>query len=165
MFSLIVAHDKNMAIGIDGHLPWSLKDDLQQFRSRTLHHRIVMGKTTFDGFKKPLPKRHTVVACFPSEEGEENENVSYCTDLFAFLKENEHTEEEIFICGGASIYRLALPYCQKLYISLVDGEHEADTYFPYYDPEEYDVLSVTPYEGFRVVEYQKKEKEKTESEE
>ena len=157
MLSLIVAHDKNRAIGLNNALPWHLSDDLKQFKKRTVHHNIVMGKTTFDGFTKPLPNRHTIVACFPGEEKVDSEQVSYCTDLIAFLKENQDTEEEIFICGGASIYRLALPYCKKLYISLVEGEHEADTYFPYYDPEDYDILSVTPYEGFHVIEFQKKD--------
>ena len=156
MFSLIVAHDKDRAIGIRNQLPWRLKEDLQQFKRRTVGHRIVMGKTTFDGFKRPLPDRHTIVACFPGEEGEDGENVSYCTDLISFLKENENTEEEIFICGGASIYRLALPYCKRLYISFVEGEHEADTYFPYYDPKDYDIADVIPYEGFKVIVYEKK---------
>ena len=157
MFSLIVAHDANLAIGLGNRIPWHLREDLQQFKQKTVGHRIVMGKVTFDGFKRPLPDRHTVVACFPGEEGEDSENVSYCTDLRAFLEENRDTEEEIFICGGASIYRFCLPYCKKLYISLVEGEHEADTYFPAYDVLDYEIASVTPYEGFKVIEYIRKE--------
>ncbi|MBR2684527.1 MAG: dihydrofolate reductase [Erysipelotrichaceae bacterium] len=157
MFSLIVAHDANFAIGKDNQIPWHLSEDLKQFKRRTLNHRIVMGKVTFDGFSKPLKKRHTVVACFPGQEKEDTEDVTYCTDLKAFLEENQDTEEEIFICGGASIYRFALPYCKKLYISLVEGEHEADTYFPHYDVSDYEIASVTPYDGFKVVEYVKKE--------
>ena len=157
MFSLIVAHDKDFAIGLNNRIPWRLKEDLQQFKEHTLGHRIVMGKVTFDGFKKPLPDRHTVVACFPGEEREDSENVTYCTDLMAFLEENKDTDEEIFICGGASIYRLCLPYCKKLYISLVDGEHEADTYFPRYDTNDYDIASITSYDGFRVIEYIRKD--------
>ncbi len=158
MFSLIVAHDKNRAIGLDNKIPWHLREDLMQFKQRTLHHRIVMGKVTFDGFKRPLPDRHTIVACFPGQEGENSENVTYCTDLIRFLEDNKDTEEEIFICGGASIYKICLPYCRKLYISLVEGEHEADTYFPYYDENDYDIAEVIPYDGFRVVQYVKKEK-------
>ncbi len=156
MFSLIVAHDKNRAIGLNNRIPWHLREDLMQFKERTLHHRIVMGKITFDGFKRPLPDRHTIVACFPGQEGENSENVTYCTDLIRFLEDNKDTEEEIFICGGASIYRLCLPYCRKLYISLVEGEHEADTYFPDYDVNDYDVAQVIPYDGFKVVEYVRK---------
>ena len=116
-----------------------------------------MGKVTFDGLPKPLPERHTVVACFPGEEGENSEDVTYITDLLAFLEENRDTEEEIMVCGGAGIYRMALPYCRKLYISLVEGKHEADAYFPRYDAADYDILSITPYEGFKVIEYQRKD--------
>lgn len=160
MFSLIVAHDRNFAIGLNNQIPWHLSEDLKQFKARTLHHRIVMGKVTFDGFSRPLKNRHTIVACFPGQEKENTEDVTYCTDLIAFLKEYENTEEEIFICGGASIYKLALPYCRKLYISLVDGDHEADTYFPKYDVSNYDVRQVEMYDGFKVVEYVRKEDQK-----
>ncbi len=156
MFSLIVAHDANYGIGLDNHLPWHLSEDLKQFKEHTIHKKILMGKTTFDGFKKPLPERHTVVACFKGEEGENSELVTYCTDLIQYLKDNENTDEEIVVCGGASIYKLCLPYCKKLYISLVEGEHKVDTYFPKYNPEDYTVASVTPFEGFKVIEYIKK---------
>ncbi len=110
-----------------------------------------MGKVTFEGLPGPLPERHTVVACFPGEEGENSENVTYITDLFAFLEENKDTDEEIMVCGGAGIYRIALPYCKKLYISLVEGIHEADAYFPFYDVNDYEILSIVPYEGFKVI--------------
>jgi len=156
MFSLIVAHDEEFGIGNKGLIPWHFKEDFKQFKAKTVGKRIVMGKTTFDGLGKPLPDRHTVVACFPGEEKENSDDVTYITDLIQFLKDNENTEEEIMICGGAGIYKQALPYCKKLYISLVDGTHEADAFFPKYDVNDYDVLSVTPYEGFRVVEYRKK---------
>lgn len=157
MFSLIVAHDKNFAIGNKGLIPWHFKEDFKQFKEKTIGKRILMGKVTFDGFEKPLPKRHTVVACFPGEEKQNSENVTYITDLFKFLEENKYTDEEIMICGGAGIYKLALPYCKKLYISLIDGEHEADAYFPKYDINEYNILSKTPYEGFTLIEYERKD--------
>jgi len=156
MFSLIVAHDEEFRIGNKGLIPWHFKEDFQQFKAKTIGKRIVMGKTTFDGLGKPLPERHTVVACFPGEEKENTKDVTYITDLIKFLQDNKDSDEEIMICGGAGIYKQALPYCKKLYISLVDGTHEADAFFPKYDVNDYDVLSVTPYEGFRVIEYRKK---------
>ena len=157
MFSLIVAHDKNFAIGNKGLIPWHFKEDFRQFKAKTIGKRILMGKVTFDGLGKPLPERHTIVACFPGEEGENSDDVTYITDLISFLEENKDTNEEIMVCGGAGIYKISLPYCKRLYISLVDGEHEADAFFPYYDVNDYDIYSVTPYEGFRVIEYRKKD--------
>ena len=60
------------------------------------------------------------------------------------------------ICGGANIYKEALPYCKKLYISLVDGKHLADTYFPKYNVDDYEILSKKVFEGFTLIEYLKK---------
>ena len=68
MFSIIVAHDKDFAIGNKGLIPWHYKEDFKQFKQKTIGKRILMGKVTFDGLKKPLEKRHTVVACFPNEK-------------------------------------------------------------------------------------------------
>ena len=157
MFSLIVAHDENFAIGNKGLIPWHFKEDFRQFREKTIGKKILMGKVTFDGIGRPLPQRHSIVACFPGEDGQNSENVTYVTDLVAYLEENRDSDEEIVVCGGAGIYRIALPYCRKLYISLVEGSHEADAFFPHYDPDDYDILSITPYEGFKVIEYQKKD--------
>ncbi|MBR3227254.1 MAG: dihydrofolate reductase, partial [Erysipelotrichaceae bacterium] len=144
-------------IGNKGLIPWHFKEDFRQFKEKTLGKKILMGKVTFDGIGKPLPGRHSIVACFPGGEGQNSENVTYITDLMTFLKENRDTEEEIVVCGGAGIYRIALPYCRKLYISLVEGRHEADAFFPFYDVNDYDIVSVTPYEGFKVIEYEKKD--------
>ena len=59
------------------------------------------------------------------------------------------------ICGGASIYKEALPYCKKLYISLVDGKHTGDTYFPGFDLNNYELVNQTRYDGFTLLEYKK----------
>ncbi len=156
MLSLIVAHDKNYAIGYQGWMPWRLKEDLQQFKERTLGHKIVMGLTTFKTLKKPLADRHTIIVCYPDEAALIDDNISYCHDFKQFLIDNANTEEEVFICGGASIYAQALPYCKKLYISLVDGDWPADTWLSKYEPNDFDILSTTQYTDFKVIEYQKK---------
>ena len=61
MISLIVAHDEKLCIGKDGWMPWQLKEDLKRFKEKTLHQHIVMGRTTFEALKKPLPQRTTYV--------------------------------------------------------------------------------------------------------
>lgn len=157
MLSLIVAHDKNFAIGYQGWMPWRLKEDLQQFKAKTEGHTIVMGLNTFKTLKKALPDRHTVIVAYPDQVTEIDGDVSFCHDFKKFLEENVDTEEEIFICGGASIYDQALPYCKKLYISLVDGDWPADTWLKKYDVNDFDIISVNPYTGFKVIEYLKKD--------
>ena len=156
MLSLIGAHDKNYAIGYQGWMPWNLKDDLKQFKKRTLNHTIVMGLNTFKTLKKHLKDRHTIIVSHYPITDLLGDNVSFCHDFETFLIENCDTDEEIFICGGASIYQQALPYCKKLYISLVDGEWPADTWIMDYNPDNYDILTIEEYDGFKVIEYQKK---------
>ncbi len=151
MFSLIVAYDENKTIGYKGNIPWHLSEDLKQFKLHTINKRIVMGSNTFKSIGKPLPNRHTIVVT--SNIKENSDNVTYISDLVSFLEENKDTSEEIMICGGASIYKQALPYCKKLYISLVDGVHEGDAYFPDFDISNYSLTNKTKFDGFTLLEY------------
>ena len=115
MFSIIVAYDENRGIGKDNNLVWHIKDDLKLFKEHTINKRIVMGRKTFESIGNPLPNRHTLIVS--NNKKENGENYSYIDDFSTFLKENMNTSEEIMICGGANIYRQALPYCKKLCIS------------------------------------------------
>jgi len=157
MLSLIVAHDKNFAIGYQGWMPWQLKEDLKIFKSRTINHTIVMGLKTFASLGKPLANRKTIIVCSPKNATYVDENIAYCHDFDKYLKDHENTPEEIFICGGASIYDYAMPYCKKLYITLVDGDHPADTWLKKYDPSNYQILKIEDHDGFKLIEYLKKE--------
>ncbi len=153
MFSLIVAYDENRTIGYKNTIPWHLPQDLKQFKEHTTNKRIVMGNNTFKSIGKPLPNRHTIIITKNIKEN--SDNVSYVSDLISFLKENENTDEEIMICGGASVYKAALPYCKKLYISLVEGKHMGDTFFPEFDLNDYKLINKTKFEGFTLLEYEK----------
>lgn len=129
MFSIIVAYDEKRAIGKDNQLLWHIPEDLAFFKSTTLNHTIVMGRKTFESIGKPLPKRKTIVL---SQQQLEIDGVEVCT-FDNVVERFLHTEEEVFICGGAEIYAHFLPYVKKMYISKVSGIHEADTYFPAWD--------------------------------
>ncbi len=153
MFSLIVAYDEDRVIGYKGSIPWHLPEDLKHFKAHTINKRIVMGNNTFKSIGKPLPNRHTII--ITKNKKEDTSDVSYVSNLEPFLKENENTDEEIMICGGASIYKETLPYCKKLYISLVDGKHTGDTYFPEFDLNSYELVNQTKYDGFTLLEYKK----------
>lgn len=156
MISLIVAHDETRAIGQDGWMPWNLPEDLKHFKRVTLHHDILMGRTTFEAMKKPLPKRHTYVATNNKAYRFDHENVTIIHDLEAFLKEWQSKEETLYICGGAKIYEACIGYADEMWISLVEGKHQADTYFPTYDPKSYIVVSKEKKEGFTIIHYRKK---------
>lgn len=129
MLSIIVAYDETKAIGKDNQLLWHIKEDLTFFKQTTIDHTIVMGRKTYDSIGRPLPRRKTIVL---SRQNLQIEGVVVET-FETFLEKYKDTTEEIFICGGADIYQLILPYVDKMYISHVTGEHEADVFFPTWD--------------------------------
>lgn len=124
--TIILATDLNGGIGFKNKIPWSLKDDLKLFKETTMGHHIVMGRKTYESLGRPLPGRTNLVL---SRGGEIN-NVK-CFDnpekVINFAEANN--EKELFIIGGAQIYSLFYPYCNKIYLTLVETKIEADTFY------------------------------------
>lgn len=149
MISLIVAMDKHRLIGKAGWMPWNLKEDLQHFKQVTLNHKIVMGRTTFEGLGKPLANRTTYVLT-RNEKHYDFENVEVIHDLDALCRHYQQSDEQLIICGGAQIYERALPYVTEMWISLVEGDYEGDTYFPVYDPSDFESLECIEKNGFTI---------------
>ena len=127
MISLIFATDSNHLIGIDNDLPWHYPEDLKYFKKTTLNKTVLMGLMTFhsitDRLGHPLPNRKHIVA---SLEEFSYPDVSVIGDLISFLKEPH--EEEIFVIGGKTIYELAFPYADRLYITHIKKEHLGNVY-------------------------------------
>ena len=130
MISLIVAYGKNnKVIGINNQIPWHIKEDFIHFKNYTTNKTIIMGEQTFLSIGKPLPNRKTIVAT-TKDFKYEHEDVTITNDLFKTLKEYKNKDEELVVCGGATIYKLALPYVDKMVISEVKKEYQGDAYFP-----------------------------------
>lgn len=127
-YSLIVACSKNRVIGINNTLPWRLRDDLKFFKEKTMGHAMVMGRKTFESIGKALPGRRSIVLTrnksinFP-------EGVEVVHDLLE-LGAKFSKDEEVFIIGGAEIYKLFLPMAQTIYLTQVDCEIEGDVFLP-----------------------------------
>ena len=134
MLSIIVAKAKNNIIGKDNSLIWHLPDDLKRFKSLTTGHTIIMGRRTFESLGRVLPNRHHIVLCNDMEMNIDNENVEILKDI-SELKDYIESNEENFIIGGATIYKLLMPYCSKMYITEIDKEFEGDVSFPKIDSE------------------------------
>lgn len=130
MFSIIVAAANNNVIGGDNKLLWHISDDLKRFKKITTGHTIVMGRKTFESFPKPLPNRHHVILTRDKNYKVDSEQVTVVNDIETVMKTYENSGSEIFIIGGGEIYNLFLPYCNKLYLTKVNGDFEGDTYFP-----------------------------------
>lgn len=155
MFKIIVAFDENKVIGYQGWMPWDLPEDLLHFKKVTDGHKLLMGSTTFKGLKKPLPNRTTYV--LSSNKIEESENVKWVEDLDSFIKKYQDSEEVVFVCGGASVYKQLLPYTKEMIISEVFGKHQSDTYFPDFDQDDFNVKLSKTYDKFKVYNYTRKE--------
>ena len=146
MLSIVVAKAKNNIIGKNNELIWHLPEDLKRFKRLTTGHTIIMGRKTFESLGRILPNRKHVILCNDMEMNIDNENVEVLEDI-SMLKEYIESEEEHFIIGGATIYKLLMPYANKLYLTLIHEEFEGDVYFP--EIEEKDWKIIDREEGLR----------------
>lgn len=130
--STIVAIDKKRGIGKDNKLLCHISNDLKRFKKITTGHTILMGSTTYESIGKPLPNRTNVVVAFdPNYKAEGCVIFNDLDEAIAWAKNNE--PEEVFITGGASIYKQTIDEVDRLYLTIIDEEFEADTFFPEYD--------------------------------
>ena len=139
MLSIIVAVAKNNVIGKDNKLIWHLPEDLKRFKNITTGKNIIMGRKTFESLGRVLPNRKHIILCNDMELNIENENVVVLEDI-SMLDEYINSVEENFVIGGATIYKLLMPYCNKLYITHIDEEFEGDVYFPEIDENIWEVV-------------------------
>ncbi|MDO8509570.1 MAG: dihydrofolate reductase [bacterium] len=156
-FSLISAVAKNNCIGIKNKLPWNIPEDLERFKKLTLGNTCLMGQATFESIlgylKKPLPGRKTVVISInPDYAVPEGVRLfNSLDDAFEKLK-----DENVFICGGASIYKQTIDRVDKLLITEVDQIVDGDVFFPEINKTIWRENSREKHNGFSFVEYIKK---------
>lgn len=131
--SIIVAAAKNGVIGVENGLPWHLKSDLQNFKAITTGKPIIMGRKTFQSLPKLLPKRQHIV--ITRDSGFIADKVLIYSEITRAIASAKaialaNGQDEVCIIGGGEIYRQALEYTDKIYLSSVDAEPQGDTYFP-----------------------------------
>ena len=129
MLSIIVAIANENVIGKDNKLIWNLPEDLKRFKNITTGHKIIMGRKTFESLGRVLPNRKHIILCNDMEMNIDNENVEIIDDI-SKLEEYIKSEEECFVIGGATIYKLLMPYTDKMYITKINQSFEGDVYFP-----------------------------------
>ena len=141
MLSLIVAKASNNAIGKDNKLLWNIKDDLRRFKEITNGHTLIMGLNTFKSLGRVLPNRFHVVLSGDKNFSFDDKNVKVIytpEEIEPYIND----ENENFVAGGASMYKMLLPYCKKLYITEVEKDFEADTFFPEINKKEWEIVKV-----------------------
>ena len=129
MLSTIVAIANGNVIGKDNKLIWHLPEDLKRFKQITTGKNIIMGRKTFESLGRVLPNRKHIILCNDMEMNVDDDRVEVLEDI-SMLDKYIKSEEENFIIGGATIYRLLMPYANKMYITKINESFEGDVYFP-----------------------------------
>ncbi len=137
MISIIVAIAENGVIGDKNALLWNIKEDMRRFRTTTTGHPVVMGRKTFESIGRPLPKRTNVVITRGDSTFDGCEVAHSLEEAVTMFPK----DEEVFIIGGAQIYKQALPIADKLYLTIVHRNYEGDTSFPQIDMSQWQEVS------------------------
>ena len=135
--TLVAAIAKNRAIGIDGRMPWHLPGELRHFKALTLGHPVLMGRKTHESIGRPLPGRRNIVISRNAGYRAEGCEVAGSLDEALALA----GEGEAMLIGGGELYRLALPRADRMVLTLVDLEPEADTWFPAWEARDWQEAS------------------------
>jgi len=144
IISIVVAIAENNAIGKENKLLWHLPADLRHFKEVTTGHTIIMGRKTYDSVGKPLPNRRNIVITRKSGLKIPGVEVVHTLEEALVLCDED---EEVFIGGGAEIYKMAMSLTDKIYLTVVKGIFDADTFFPEIDAnkwEETESISFEP---------------------
>jgi dihydrofolate reductase len=141
MLSFVVAVSQNKVIGRDNALPWHLPEDLKRFKEITMSktQTMIMGRKTFEALPKILPGRKHIILTRNKDYTVSHDDV----EIIYTLKDlNPYIESDLeyFVIGGGEIFKMLLPYTQKMYLTIIHENFQGDTLFPKYDKDEWIVL-------------------------
>src|SRR3990167_260227 len=131
MVTIMAAVAANNALGKDNQLIWHLPADLKRFKKTTLNHVVIMGRKTFESLGKPLPNRTNIL--ITRDKNYKAEGCVVVNSLKEALETAAKEDENPFILGGAEIYKQALPFTDKLDVTFVHHQFDADVFFPEID--------------------------------
>jgi dihydrofolate reductase len=148
---IIAAVAQNNAIGRGGDIPWRIKEDFRHFQKLTMGHACVMGDVTYESLPesaRPLPGRENVVLTLDRSYRPEGATIFFSwEEALAYLKDRE----KIFLCGGASIYKLGLDKADTLELTRIHAEYDADTFFPGIEAEDWELVKRKDREGINEI--------------
>ena len=132
--NLIAAVDKNWAIGLKNRLLVSIPEDMKFFRTETGGKVVVMGRNTLETFPNGLPLKNRTNIVLTANPDYDGKGALVLHSVEAVLEElKKYPSEDVYIIGGAAVYRQFLPYCRVAHVTKIDYAYEADTYFPNLD--------------------------------
>ena len=136
MISIVVAMSENRVIGRDNQLPWRLPADLRHFKKVTMGHPVIMGRKTHESMGRQLKGRTNIIVT--RQEGYEAEGCIVVPSLTDALEKAKEKDEQVFIIGGAEIFKQIMPLVGKIFLTVVHAVVEGDVYFPELNPEEWE---------------------------
>lgn len=139
ILSLLVAADENNVIGKDNKLPWHLPNDLKYFKNQTWGMPILMGRKTFESIGKPLQGRKSIVITRSREWKHNGVEVVHSVDK-AIEKAKELGVKEIFVIGGAEIFKTSFDDASRIYLTRIHYRFDGDVYFPEVSPGKWNLL-------------------------
>jgi dihydrofolate reductase len=149
IISLIAAMAENRVIGKNNDLPWHLPDDMKYFMQTTKGHHCIMGRKNYDSIPekfRPLPNRTNIVVTRQSNfDAPGCQIVNSLESALEIAAKNN--EPEVFVIGGADIYRLGLPYATRLYITEIKSPVAGDIFFPAFDKKDWEEISRVPHDA------------------
>jgi dihydrofolate reductase len=156
---MIVAMARNRVIGANGAIPWHLPDELKEFKRLTMGHHIIMGRKTWESIGRPLPGRTSVIVT--RQRGYRAPGTVVAHSLDAAISACGG-DSEIFVIGGAGLFREALPFADRLYLTTVEADIPGDTSMPEFDAGDWREIGATSHPAdarhrypFRCVTYER----------
>jgi len=144
--SLIVAAALNNAIGKEGGMPWQLPNDLRHFKNLTWGMPVVMGRKTFESLGKPLAGRKNIVISRQNGWSAPGAVVVKTIEDALFVA-READMKELMVIGGGEIYKSLFDRAKRIYLTRVEAEPDADTFFPVIDPQQWHLMSQKNHEA------------------
>lgn len=148
---IVAAVGRNGVIGANGDLPWRIPEDMARFKRLTMGHALVMGRATFASIGRLLPGRTNIVLTRRSDWT--HQGVMVAGSLQHALEIAASLDQDVFIAGGAEVYRAGLEVAERLELTEVDSEPAGDTWFPPVDWSQWRETSRVPHPGFMFVTY------------
>lgn len=152
MIKMIWCEDANHGIGINNKLPWSIKEEMDHFKTTTANSIVVMGRKTFDSIGRPLPNRKNVI--ITKNKFFLNNDVITYNSIEDFVKDFKN--KNVFVIGGKSIYEQFLPFANELIVSKLNKSYNCDT-FICIDKKDFALTNVINKKDFKIEYYVKRE--------
>lgn len=156
MIHLVAAIASNGCIGKDHTMPWHCPQELQHFKQLTMGHTLIMGRTTWESIRHPLDGRTLWIATTDKTYQSGYEEVTVCHDLSALFAYYQTSDEILMVCGGAQLYRQALPYASDLQLSVMRQAYDGDTFFPEVSAECFQCIVTEPQQAYIYYHYKRR---------